>query len=66
MDRRKPLLIFRQCEHELPVLVEEFEGNRKIARCLRCGQSGPTVLGGAEKALQALRKQAPWQEAQSA
>ena len=59
-------MIFRQCEHELPVLVEGLKGGGKIARCLRCGQSGPTVLGEPEEALHALRTRPPWREAQSA
>lgn len=70
MNRDKSPMIFGRCEHPLPVLVEETEmGGEKsrVAHCLRCGQSGPTVLGGAEEALHALRDQVPWRrEAQSA
>ena len=55
--------IFWQCGHELPVVVERVVGEKKIAHCLRCGQSGPAVEGGAEGALLALRGEVRQREA---
>ena len=47
---------FWRCEHASPVLVEEAEGGeKKVARCLCCGQGGPAVPECAEEALLALR-----------
>ena len=47
---------FWWCEHASPVLVEEAEGGeKKVARCLCCGQGGPAVPESAEEALLALR-----------
>lgn len=63
MARNKQSM-FWQCDHELPVVVERVVGEKKAARCLRCGQSGPAVGGGAEGALLALRSEARGGEAQ--
>ena len=43
-----------RCEHVSPVLVEEVEDGKKIARCLQCGERGE-VRAGTEEALRALR-----------
>ena len=59
MDRKRRPMDRWNCEHPSPIVVEEVEeGKKKVARCLRCGQSGP-VRQGAEEALQALREQQP-------
>jgi hypothetical protein len=43
-----------RCEHVSPILVEEVEDGKKIARCLQCGERGE-VRAGTEEALRALR-----------
>jgi hypothetical protein len=43
-----------RCGHVSPVLVEEVEGGKKIARCLLCGERGEVRVG-SEEALRALR-----------
>jgi hypothetical protein len=55
-----------QCGHFSPVLVEDVDGGKKIARCLQCGERGK-ISEGSEEALRGLRDRARQRdEAQSA
>ncbi len=62
MVREKPTIW--GCAHHYPILVDRAGGGRQ-ARCLGCGNSGPTRAD-AEQAMLALRAEARYGQKQGA
>lgn len=58
MSRRtRTSVSYWKCGHFSPVMVEEVEGGKKRAECLRCGERSE-VCEGTEEALRALMDRA--------